>query len=327
MTVDQLQIKWKGLPEKSDTDGFKSLLLSPDIHAIVFIGVNNKGNRCLILALPRSFKIDIRSVEKENLTIRYYPDSNYIALQLTDNGYHDLFDDLILSVLNRMKHLIDVESYAKEFIHTFYKWSEFFSDKKLTTLSEEALKGLIGELIVLQSFIEEADSYNVNDVLNSWKGPYDQKNDFVLNSKNIEVKTKDIASTDIKISSEHQLEADFEKGLELSVISLQADPVSGFTLNDLVLKIRSSIIERLGDTSILFKALMQKGLTSKNLQEYDNSRFKAVDEIKYDCNAQGFPRLTKSNIPPGINGLKYNIRLATLSEFIIFQKTFNYGDR
>ena len=326
MNVDKLNLMWIDLSKAVITKGFKSLNISTECFANIFVGVNSIANRCLILELPKVHNVNTKSVIKENLSLDYYPLTNFIVLQLTDNNYYDLFDDLILSMYHRIKTIKEVNDYSREFVQTFFKWSEFFVDRKTSVLSTEIVKGILGELLVLKDLIIECNHNEINDMLNYWKGPFDHVHDFVLPSKNIEVKTKDITSIDIRISSEYQLEAEFEKGLELCVINIEKDLINGISLQDLILEIKKLIIDKLGDTSLLFKALSQKGISAKNMQIYDTERFIPLNQIIYNCMLSAFPKITISNIPEQINGIKYNIRISNLNEFIISEKKFNYGD-
>jgi len=286
------------------------------------IGFNFLINRCLILELPVSNKVDFQSTVKENLTIEFFKETNYIVIQLTDNNYNDLFNDLIISLYHRIKSLPNVDEYSKELIQTFYKWSEFFEDKKSDRLSTEMIKGLIGELLVLKALVTISPSSKINDVLNSWKGPYDEGHDFELEALSIEVKTKEIYKLDIRISSEYQLEKELDKLLELTVVSVENDPVNGVSIKDLVIEIKDIVTEMLGDTSILLKAISQKGLTLKNLHLYDNFRFRPIHKINYDCTRIEFPKLIKSNVPKEINGLSYNIKIGLLDAYIISKILF-----
>lgn len=321
MTADQLNFKWNELSKKPIMKGFRSLILATDCYANIFIGVNNEANRCLILAIPDNYEIEIKSVIKENLRIDFYSETGFIVLQLTDPNFADLFDDLIVSLYQRIKSILVVREYIKEFVQSFYKWSEFFANSTLSNLSDEIIKGLYGELIVLKSLVENSGLAEIDNVLNYWRGPYDQVHDFVLPSKNIEVKTKEISSLDIKISSEYQLQAELDKGLELCIVNIQTD-LNGLSIKDLVFDLKILIIDKLGDSSILFKALLQKGLFSKTLNQYDYLRFQPIDQITYDCTSINFPRLTKNTIPYQINSIKYNIRTSSITEFIISEKKF-----
>ncbi len=216
----------------------------------------------------------------------------------------------------------DVNEYSKVFIQMFYKWSEFFDDKKSDKLSQGIIKGLFGELFILKSLIIESDSAHLNDTLNSWKGPYDEGHDFVFNQKNIEVKTKDLSKLNVKISSEYQLEAEQDKALELLVLSVENNPAEGVSLRLLLAEIKELIIDKLGDFSIILTALLQKNITSQNISQYDNYRFQVIEQIVYNCN-EDFPKLIKSNTDQAISSIKYALTLSYLDDFIISQKKFN----
>jgi hypothetical protein len=322
MTILELENKWLELSENTITSGFRSIRISAECISDIFVGINKDANRCLILAIPSSYEIDFKSVIKENLTIEYFRDKNLIVLRLTENSYYDLFDDLIISLYQRIKDISLINEYSKEFIQSFYKWSEFFEDKKSELLSENIIKGLFGEILYLKLLIEQSNFTTINETLNSWKGPYDKGHDFEMNNLDIEVKTKDISQQEVKISSEFQLEGSFDKQLELLVVSVENDSKNGLSLKDLLFPIKKSIAELLGDSSILLKALIQKGLTFKNIHQYDIFRFKPISMITYNCLNEGFPKLTKSNIPKEVNSISYNIRLGTLNEFMISKKEF-----
>ena len=286
------------------------------------LGLNSSLDRCLLLELPKDHSVDFQTTVRQNLTLTFFKDTDYIVLQLTDGTYYDLFNDLIISLYQKIYDLSNVAEYSKVFIQTFHKWSEFFEDEKTDRLTREIIKGLFGELLVLKSLVNSSSSSKINDALNSWKGPYDQGHDFVLDDKIIEVKTKDISKVEIGISSEYQLEKELDEKLELLVVSVESEPVNGISIKDLIHEIKNSIIDKLGDCSILLKAIRQKGLTYKNIPEYDNFKFKPINQIVYDCADDDFPKLVKSNTPEALNNIKYNIKISSLNKFIISEKEF-----
>ncbi len=322
MTNTELKQKWSGLSDNTITSGFRSLRVTADCICELFIGVSKENKQCLILALPANKHLNFRGIQKENLNIEYFVDKNLIVLQLIDKDYYDLFDDLILSLYHGIKDIIQVDEYSNHFIEVFYRWSEFFEDKKSESLSEDSIKGLIGELLVLKSLITDHNRAEINYILNAWKGPYDKGNDFELETKNLEVKTKTPSGIDVKISSEFQLEVSTGKGLELIVISLLSDFTVGISIGDLIFEVKKLVQEFSGENSILWKALSQKNITSKNVSQYDKYRFNPVNRITYNCSSDDFPKLTKSNIPDEINTLNYNLRTNLLTNFIIEQMDF-----
>lgn len=318
----ELKQKWSGLSENPVTSGFRSLRISADCICELYFGVDKEGKRCLILALPPSKHLDFKGMQKENLSIEYFREKNLIVLRLADNDFDDLFDDLILSLYHGIKDINQVDEYSNHFIQTFYRWSEFFEDKKSDLLSEDAIKGLMGELLVLKLLITEPNMPEINFILNAWKGPYDKGNDFELGHKNLEVKTKSPSGIDVKISSEFQLEISSGKGLELYVISLQSDYTVGIHIKDLILEIKKLVQEASGDHTILWRALSQKNITAKNVSQYDRYRFNPVNWIAYNCADEHFPKLARSNIPAEINGLVYMLRTNLLTSFITAQRIF-----
>lgn len=322
MTSTELKQKWSSLSENPVTIGFRSIRISADCICELYQAVSKEGKRCLILSLPTNKHLDFKGIQKENLSIEYFREKNLIVLQLTDSDFNDLFDDLILSLYQGIKGISQVDVYSNHFIQAFYRWSEFFEDRQSDLLSEEAIKGIMGELLVLKLLITAPDSPEINFLLKAWTGLYDKGNDFELENKNLEVKTKSPSGIDVRISSEFQLEVSPGKGLELFVVSLLSDFTVGIHIRDLILEIKKLVQESSGDNTILWKALSQKNITAKNVNQYDRYRFNPVNWVSYNCVDENFPKLTKSNIPEEISGLKYILRTNLLTSFIIKQSDF-----
>jgi len=322
MTSIELKQKWSGLSENPITIGFRSLRISADCICELYLAVSKEGKRCLILSLPFNKHLDFKGIQKENLSIEYFREKNLIVLQLTDSDFNDLFDDLILSLYHGIKSISQVDEYSNHFIQAFYRWSEFFEDKKSDLLSEDAIKGIMGELLILKLLITAPDKPAINSLLKAWTGLYDKGNDFELESKNIEVKSKSPSGIDVRISSEFQLEVSLGKGLELFVVSLLSDFTVGINIGYLILEIKKLVQESSGDNTILWKALSQKNITAKNVSQYDRYRFKPVNWVSYNCADENFPKLSRSSIPEEISGLKYTLRTNLLTSFIIEQSDF-----
>jgi hypothetical protein len=286
------------------------------------IGFNSLSNRCLILELPRNFKISFHNRIKENLTIEYFSDTNYIVLQLTDNAYFDLFNDLIISLYHRVKDISTTDLYTRELIATINKWLIFFEDITDDKLSKEIIEGLFGELIVLKNLINTSDTSTINSVLKGWTGPYNTPNDFNLEFKNIEVKTKSIRSNTITISSEYQLECENPKELELIIVSVEDDSHNGLSIYSIIKEIKTLVADLNGDISILYDALKQKGLNSKNLLNYDIYKFMPKTILIYDAKVDDFPKLIKSKIPSEISKVSYNLIVNQLEKYIISKSQF-----
>ncbi len=322
MDAQLLKSKWKKLLKQDINSGFQSIRISAECLSNVYLGVDINHKHNLILALPDPHDVNITVFKKDKLTLELFKESSHLVLTLEDSNYIDLFDDLVISLYNSIKDISDVKIYSKVFMQMFFKWSHFFERSDCSKLSLDAIKGLWGELFVLRYLFTQTNPDEVNSVLNAWRGPYDCTHDFCLVNKNIEVKTKDNSISVVRISSEFQLEPEPGNQMELAVVSIIQDVISGSSLHDLVCEIKDHISQNLGDYSILLTALLQKGITLENLVEYDNYLFSATNYTVYDCLQINFPRLIESNLPASIMNVKYHINLKNVNEFIILKREY-----
>lgn len=322
MILEDLNSKWLTIKDCNTINGYKAIRLSASCVPDLFIAQDINGFRCLILFLPNDIEIKLKGAQKKNISIEYNKKASAIIIQLSDVNFSELFNDLIISLHNRIHDIKEPDVHSRELIYAFYKWVELFESNYNKRLSLEQVKGLFGELFILRNLLYETSIENVDEALQAWQGPYDTSNDFIFDSKNIEVKTKMESLSYVWISSEFQLEKEFDKGLELAVVSVKMDLVNGESIYDILMKITQIVRENIGDLSILYHALSQLGLTVESTMEYNNHRFLVSKINTYGCGKKGFPRLSKSNIPAEISNLKYNLRITTLQKFMIQEKQY-----
>lgn len=321
MNLKDLSEKWYGIPPAKGGE-FQSLRIDGEVIADMFLGLNPELRRCVLIKIPANYTFDFQASIKQNVSLELYPTTNFIVLTLLSDEFTDLFNDLVFSIYTRILTLSDAEEYVSEFIKTYYKWNDFFNSYLLPMLSEEAIMGIVGELIFLKELIGSAPSSKTNQILSSWRGPFDTGHDFILDNKNVEVKTKRSSSNNIRISSEYQLQPEQNKGLELAVISITLDISNGVSLKEILYEIKELTISRLGDYSILLQALSQKGLTALNVSNFDHMKFRGIDMTIYDCLNAYFPKLIQSELSSSITGVAYNINTTGLKDHIITLKTF-----
>lgn len=300
---------------------FEYQLLSIESIPSINIGYNKKSQRCLILELPYDFEKSFSQVERENLSLVYFNKEKCLCIILNDDFFKELFDDLILSIYNKIYNISSVIEYSELFVRHFIKWSAFFENKTKDGLTKDQVKGLIGELFYLKNLLLNCE-LGVDDILNSWRGPFDEAHDFVFELQDYEIKTIETSKYSVRISSEYQLESQIGKELALVVIIVKLDNENGLTLKSLINDIKIIIHENLGDNSIFIKALSQKGLTKGDLDKYEIYRYRPIEEISFDTNRENFPKLASSLIPDEIYNINYNIRLNLIEEFLIYKKQF-----
>ncbi|WP_185731271.1 PD-(D/E)XK motif protein [Larkinella rosea] len=321
MDAAMLAQKWDML-RAINRDFLNTLRIDADIVPDLYVGISAEGKRCLVLKLPDNYTPDFRSVVKQNLSLELYKETGWVILALLDDSYADLFDDLIVSVCSKIGQIPSTADSVAELLKVFYKWSNFFHDPQTEDLSEETVRGLLGELLVLKQFLTVADFSQVNDILHSWRGPYGSRHDFTGERRGYEVKTPTSNSETVKISSEFQLQPEPEKELELVVVTVVPDQQSGISIQEAGVSIQKLVRARSGDCSIFFDALSAKGLTLHSLQRYDMFRYVPVRIVFYACTAENFPSLITSRLPASITAVSYRISIDSLTPFINREENF-----
>tara|TARA_B110000208_G_scaffold190354_1_gene254043 strand:- start:2022 stop:2987 length:966 start_codon:yes stop_codon:yes gene_type:complete len=321
MNVEELEIKWNKiyLP-KNGSYAYNRIngVCLPELN----IGVSEKGNRCLILVLPPNSKIEFVGEKKENLETYFRKKEKHIVLELTDRFYNSFFVDLVVSLYYRIKDISDENDSARSFISLIQYWSDFLRAKKGGLLSAEAVKGMYGELTYLEYLLGDLD-LPINDILNSWKGPYDDNHDFHFDEKNAEIKTKTIASNEVHISSEYQLEAVKGKKLELVAISVEDVAVNGDNLSSVLNRIRKYVLHENGDISIISAALLKKNIQFSTVDLYDSYMFRLKTFEVFNCDDADFPKLTSTNIGDNLRKISYRLILKDLDNKLLIQ-TINF---
>jgi len=319
MNSDELKPKWaviENLPREGDYDLIR---ISSECYSEISLAISPLSLRCLILALPNGYHMDFHAVERERLSLTMVPDRNYVAMTLHDPAFVDLFDDLIVSMHNAIKDIEGTEEYSSVFIQTFHKWSRFFEPVDNDRLPDSIIQGLFGELIFLRKLLKEAPASQVNNLLEAWRGPYDQGNDFVFEDRDIEVKTRTLSNSSVRIANEDQLDQREAKGLELLVVTVERDGIDSQSLGQLTLEIAKIVEDALGDLTIFYTALLQKNLGAHNLADYDNITLKAHELFRFDCLVESFPRIVRSELSDAVFGLMYSLNTAELDDYLIEQ--------
>jgi len=318
---DALISTWLQVTQTAFDSGrpYSVLRFDENCRAEVFIGMTRSGQRCLILneAVPAN-----KPIEREKLSLIYDNSIPGMVLLLSDDTYKDLFDELISSMYVAVKDLDSKQDAVEIFRAHFIKWTTFFDSDFSSKLSDDAVMGLVGELKVLESLVADADELSINTVLEAWRGPYDESQDFVLDDQLVEVKTIGTRSREVKISSLQQLTAVEGKDLSLLVNTTFPDDENGSSIGSLVISVRDRAIYLLGDVTILYKALGQKGLHPKNLDDYEHLRFGFRGEHIYNVLSDDFPKLSSDNISEGIISARYTITLSALQPFMTTSKEY-----
>lgn len=313
MDAKALEQKWKSI-RSFGTGPYDSLRISHECTPELFMGLDVNRNRNLLLLVPLGVDVKCSPVKREHLGIEWHPETRFIVLSLNTRMFEDLFNELTISIHERIKNLANPNAYAEEFIFSFNRWADFFDSGESEMLSESAIKGIFGELFLLCWYIENTRERSPSSILNSWQGPFDRSHDFVFDNFNVEVKTKEADQVFVHISSEFQLQPEMGKGLELAVVNVIGSS-DGLNIYDLISRIRQIALQQGADIAHFGRALSRAGIAGLSARKYDSLRWTVRKMVFFDCTPVEFPALRASTLPLGTKSVRYELNLNAITPF------------
>ncbi|RBY97954.1 PD-(D/E)XK motif protein [Blastococcus sp. TF02-8] len=178
---------------------------------------------------------DVTAMDRVSVTTEQVDRGTWFVLEVDAEGSHyeaysliaAVVDDLTASRLLHVAMARSVESFK-----------ELLANRQ--RLSEEKTIGLIGELLLLESLI---DQLGETSAVLAWVGPDSEEHDFVLADVDAEVKTTLSERRIHRIGTETQLQPSLGRPLWLVSIQLTraGDAVDGFGLSDVVGRVRTRV--------------------------------------------------------------------------------------
>lgn len=197
------------------------------------------------------------------------------------------------------------------FFRRLAHWHSMLTRARTTAMAPHEVRGLMGELYVLERLM---DRLEFGGAVKAWVAPDDHPQDFALNSRIVEVKTRiSGARSQVQISSLDQLES-AHLPLALVVVELvHSTSDEAFSLNDLCGRLED-VACGLGvaQEDALHGALLRRGYIRQDA--YDVDTYRVVGASAFDVR-EGFPRLVRKAVDPRISEARYTLDLALTEEF------------
>ncbi|KWA80297.1 hypothetical protein WL30_31425 [Burkholderia ubonensis] len=237
-------------------------------------------------------------------------DRQRLVLALEKEVDRDLFEGLCRTLASALEHATDSASSLAIALAHIRRWKAFLSGRS-QHLSAQEVQGLFAELTFLLELLDRPTTAAA--ALEAWLGPDKSHQDFIFSNTAVEIKS--LAGTErstVHISSEDQLES-LNDALFLRIYRLSnlSDSASGRSLNATIEDVQA----RLGDAEAIeaFNSkLVAYGYAP--LPDYDEPRFVISDIATYRVQ-EGFPRLIRSQLSPGIAKVGYDIRLEAIAPY------------
>jgi len=248
--------------------------------------------------------------EAENKTELY--------IYLLDNELKDIFSLFIQNILEDIEKSVTESEAIKKTLNVVSKWKKLFDKISFNGLSLDKQKGLIGELLFLNTLLDnEKTSANA---VSTWTGAEQdfQAKDFTLGSVGVEVKFTASNQPRINVSNERQLDADNFSELFLILYSTEAVKDNGFSLNSIVEQTRQRISTE-EERSVFNAKLQLNGYFDEDKEHY--GKMYSLKRVFICYVTSEFPKIVKSQLSLGIYNTSYSIEISAVENFIVEPET------
>jgi hypothetical protein len=241
-----------------------------------------------------------------------------LYIYLLDNELKDIFSLFIQNILEEIEKSVTESEAIKTTLNVVSKWKKLFDKINFNGLSHEQQKGLIGELLFLNTLLD--DEKTIANALNSWTGAEQEfkAKDFTLGSVGVEVKFTASKQPRIKVSNERQLDAENLSDLFLILYSTEAVKDNGISLNSIVEQTRQKITTE--EERSVFNAKLQLN----GYFDEDNEHYVRMYSLKrtfvFNVSSE-FPKIIKGQLPLGIYDTSYSIEISAVENFIVEPET------
>lgn len=274
------------------------------------------GNHIYIMEIAHSTLVpEFKNFKFKGLRIEVLDYSTYkeFNIFLLDNQLKDVFSLFIEDIIDSVYISTTENEALVETSNVVLKWKKLFDKINFQGLTIERQKGLIGELLLFNSLLDE--EYSIDVLLESWTGPDFNDKDFRFGSFGIEVKLTSSKVPKVKISSERQLDSENLTKLYLVLYVVEEVKDKGFSLNSIIEQIRTKINYNQNALKFFNERLLLVGYFDEDFENYNRQyafRKRNFYEVTID-----FPRLVASDLPIGLFDTKYNIELSAIEQFLV----------
>lgn len=287
-------------------------------HLNCFAATNHiTGQHLYIMSVSKNIAMpELKNCHFKGVQIFTIEAENNIELNiyLLDNELKDIFSLFIQNILEDIQKSVSENEALITTLNVVSKWKKLFDKINFNGLTLEQQKGLIGELLFLNTLLNNEKP--ISNAINTWTGTeqdFDSK-DFTLGTVGVEVKFTASKQPRIKVSNERQLDAENLSELFLILYSTEAVKDNGISLNSIVEQTRQKISTE--DERNVFNAKLQlNGYFDEDIDNYE--RMYSLKRMYVFKVTSDFPKIVKGQLPLGIYDTSYSIEISAVENFIV----------
>ena len=263
---------------------------------------------------PKKSLSDLVGIETAYIPANRHTSTDRLVLLLNEQSNWELFFSLCNDLVQATQKEQTSISAVQTILRRLTRWHEFLKNSRRGLLSEEQIKGLIGELLFLKNHL--IPEFGAGEAIDFWQGPEELPQDFNVNNAAIEVKCQSGATSPyVMITSANQLCPQLPE-MFLFVVTLgKSTPETKNVINLPVLieAIREDLqSENSGQIERFNDLLYMTGYIDSD--RYLDFSYLLTEEQMFQV-TEGFPRICANDIHCGIVKLAYSISLSECEAF------------
>lgn len=244
------------------------------------------------------------------------PDHASLILSSSAVGYNEIFASIAEDLYNKLHALTKRRDVIAGFLTRVRLWQVFFEKQGDDGLSEEAQRGLYGELRFLKEHVFSS-AQNLEKAVLSWTGPRSRQHDFQFGSSAVEVKTSASKQHQkLQIASEQQLDETTVGKLYLYYLSVALIESGSDSLPTLIDDIRAYLSSQSAPLSEFDNLLIEAGYVDSHRAKYELTGY-SIRESAVFLVEDDFPRIRENDIRSGVGDVKYSISVAQCRSYEI----------
>lgn len=230
----------------------------------------------------------------------------WLRLSLLAPELQPVFSALCRDIVASTKFGVEEASAAATILRRLARWRALLEQEQ-SGMQPSVIRGLIGELLVLEADV--LSKFPELDAIVAWSGPLGTAQDFLLPIGNrIEVKAAPPGTSTVTINGLDQLDSAGDP-LTLTVVRLLAvgaDAQDAQTASGIISRLESRLANHPSALVEFRGRLAMAGWHEHPSHQQVVVRLMNIERYKV---SGSFPRLTRSNVPVGVEDASYDIRL------------------
>jgi hypothetical protein len=318
---------WKDMETEAQRisgTGVLKRMIAPDAACTMFLGVQRPSlNRLFMLQAPRSIMPPREQIPESKgfeLTVQITGEEAEthatFVLTSTNKMYNEVFSAMVENLFHCLNSCKAEDQIVRTFLQRLAAWQQFFQKNGVNGLGEQAQRGLYGELYFIRNHLLSTPNQFAEE-MSGWTGSKNRQHDFQFGKTVVEVKTcSTMQHQKLQISSEQQLDATLVGNMFVFHLSLSSVENHADTLPALVAGLREILHANYAASALFEQSLLERGYLDTQAWRYQKTGY-VIRESNAFRVADGFPRLTERDLPPGVGDLTYTISVAECRKFAV----------